>query len=74
MPLQLMLPMPEAEFVRRAVAPSAESDRWRAAWTHVRERLSLAPLLLPEAGATRSNAATAGCSTPHSDSGLRACA
>ena len=49
-PLQLMLPLPEAEFVRRAVAPSAESARWRAAWSHVRARLQLAPLLLPEAG------------------------
>jgi len=42
-PLQLMLPLPEAEFVRRAVAPSAESARWRAAWSHVRARLELAP-------------------------------
>jgi hypothetical protein len=48
-PLQLMLPMPEAEFVRRAVAPSAEAARWRAAWSHVRARLSAAPRVLPAA-------------------------
>lgn len=47
--LQLMLPLPEAEFVRRAVAPSAESARWCAAWSHVRARLTLAPRVLPEA-------------------------
>lgn len=45
--LQLMLPLPEAEFVRRAVAPSAESARWRAAWSHVRARLDSAPRVLP---------------------------
>jgi hypothetical protein len=49
-PLQLMLPMPEAEFVRRAVVPSAESDRWRAAWAHVRDRLVLQPRVLSQTG------------------------
>lgn len=48
-PLQLMLPMPEAEFVRRAVEPSAEAQRWRAAWAHVRARLALPPCVLPAA-------------------------
>lgn len=47
--LQLMLPLPESEFVQRAVVPSAESARWRAAWSHVRARLVLPPRVLPEA-------------------------
>lgn len=47
--LQLMLPLPEAEFVRRAVEPSEESARWQAAWTHVRSRLTRAPQVLPDA-------------------------
>lgn len=45
--LKLMLPLPEAEFVRRAVTPSAEADRWLAAWSHVRARLDSAPRVLP---------------------------
>jgi hypothetical protein len=48
-PLQLMLPMPEDEFVRQAVAPSAESERWCAAWAHVRARLASEPRVLPAA-------------------------
>ena len=47
--LQLMLPLPEAEFVRCAVDPSADSARWHAAWSHVRSRLTLAPQVLPDA-------------------------
>jgi hypothetical protein len=62
-PLQLMLPLAEAAFVRRAVARSAEPERWLAAWAHVRARLARPPMhLAGDAGAsTRGNNAFERC-------------
>lgn len=54
-PLRLMLPLDERDFVNRAVVESAEPERWRAAWRHVRSRLAEAPRRLPRGEALRGN-------------------
>ncbi len=47
-PLQLLLPLPEPRFIQTSVAPSAGD--WVARYRTLRDRLALAPAVLPDAG------------------------
>lgn len=47
-PLQLLLPLDEAEFARQSLRPSADGARWSARFAAVRRRCPAPPLVLPE--------------------------
>lgn len=53
--VRLMLPLAESAFVRRAVTASAEPERWRAAWRHVRDALVEPPHRLPRTASAPGN-------------------
>ncbi|CAN5726623.1 hypothetical protein BH11PSE8_BH11PSE8_05810 [soil metagenome] len=56
--LQLMLPLPEAEFIRRSLLPSADGHAWRARFAAVRARLPSPPQVLQDDPASHHAAAT----------------
>jgi hypothetical protein len=47
--LELMLPLPEAEFVAASILTSAEGDEWHRRYLAVKDRLPAAPRVLGEA-------------------------
>jgi len=47
--LQLLLPLPEPEFIATSVLPCADGESWRARYLALRERLTLAPRIMPDA-------------------------
>ena len=47
-PVQLLLPLPEPRFIETSIAPSAGD--WVARYRALRERLTLAPAVLPDPG------------------------
>ena len=47
-PLQLLLPSPEPEFIEQSVRPSADGTRWLARYETIRQRCPAAPLVLHE--------------------------
>jgi hypothetical protein len=47
-PVQLLLPLPEAEFVERSILPSAEGERWRERYLAVRDRCTSPPRIMPD--------------------------
>jgi hypothetical protein len=46
--LQLLLPLPEADFVRESVASSADGDGWRRRFCALLGRLARAPRVMPD--------------------------
>lgn len=46
-PLVLLQPFPEAEFVQKSVLPSADGEAWRARYEAVRAKLATPPETLP---------------------------
>lgn len=51
--VQLLLPLPEPEFIQRSVLPSAEGSLWQQAFFSVKSRVQRPPLEMPaELGAT----------------------
>ena len=67
--LQLLLPLPEPEFVQRSILPSIEGEKWRDCYYNLKSSLYAPPRVMPdELGPTRkvlilSSAAISGCST-----------
>ena len=47
--LQMLLPLPEPEFIATAVLPCCAGESWRARYRALRERLALPPRILPDA-------------------------
>jgi len=45
-PVQLLLPLPEAEFIRRSILSVADGPAWRQRWLALRPRLGPAPQVL----------------------------
>lgn len=45
--VQLMLPLPEAEFIQQSVLPSAQGNLWQQAFFSVKSRLAEPPLEMP---------------------------
>lgn len=46
--LQLMLPLPEPEFVRQSILPATDGERWAARYRHLRTQLAAPPQVLNE--------------------------
>lgn len=47
--LQMLLPLPEPEFIATSVLPCCAGESWRARYLALRERLALPPRILPDA-------------------------
>ncbi|QLQ26654.1 MAG: hypothetical protein HZT41_04000 [Dechloromonas sp.] len=47
--LQLLLPLPEPEFIATSVLPCCAGETWRARYLALRDRLSLPPRIMPDA-------------------------
>lgn len=47
--LQLLLPLPEPEFIATSVLPCSDGESWRARYLALRERLTLSPRIMPDA-------------------------
>ena len=48
-PLQLLLPLPETEFIAASVLPSSAGEAWRLRYLALRGRLTLTPRIMPDA-------------------------
>ncbi len=46
--LQLLLPLPEPEFIQRSILPSAEGDLWRERFYRLKAGLTDAPRIMPD--------------------------
>jgi hypothetical protein len=46
--VQLLLPLPEPEFIERSVLPSADGDRWRERYLALKAALPTPPRAMPE--------------------------
>ena len=68
--LQLLLPLPEPEFIQRSILPSIEGEKWRDRYYNLKPSLYAPPRVMPdELGpppkiSILSSAAISGCSTP----------
>ena len=45
---QMLLPLPEPEFIEASVLPCGNGESWRARYLALRERLTLAPRIMPD--------------------------
>ena len=67
--LQLLLPLPEPEFIQRSILPSIGGEKWRERYYNVKPGIQAPPRVMPdELGpapkvSILSSAAISGCST-----------
>ncbi len=45
---QMLLPLPEPEFIEASVLPCSDGESWRSRYLALRERLTLAPRIMPD--------------------------